>query len=546
MGERRGEAGDGGDGGDAGGGSDAGAAPGDVVPSVTVWRALMLAYLLFLAYPVSALVAFLDGPPDGLPARLPPGWSPATVVVAGMVALGAFVAGYLRLMWTPAWARASVRQPRRPPTGPSTGPAVDPMAGRSSLVPPVRPPRGVLAGLAALTGIAVAGTAVFGSGWAGLPIYVALAAGAWLPFRWTLPLSAALGLLAAGLAAAGGDPPIDAAILAVIATGGGVGMAGWMWLTGFVVELRAARAEVARLAVERERLRFARDLHDLLGHSLSLVAIKSELARRLLPRDPERAAREVADVEAVAREALAEVREAVGGYRRGDLAVELRRARMALRAAGVEPSVDVDAGDVGDLPPDAEAALAWAVREGVTNVARHAEAARCAVRVRRVPGAVVVEVVDDGAGVPGAGPAVAATAGAVQGSVPGGDRARDGAGTDAGTGPGPGREPRSDGHGLTGLAERAGALGGRMEAGPVPPGGFALRVTIPVPDDRIEERDGNGHGEVPGGTGRGEDHDDDHGGTGRGAAVPGGPGARPASAAPRPPSPAPASPVTAR
>ena len=143
-------------------------------------------------------------------------------------------------------------------------------------------------------------------------------------------------------------------------------------------ELLAARAELARLAVSQERERFARDLHDLLGHSLSVIAIKAELAGRLLPGLPERAAAEIADVEAVARQALTEVRETVSGYRRPTLDVVLAGARMALAAAGIE--TEVARAELG-LEEEAEAVLAWAGREGATNVIRHSAARHCTLRV---------------------------------------------------------------------------------------------------------------------------------------------------------------------
>ena len=141
-------------------------------------------------------------------------------------------------------------------------------------------------------------------------------------------------------------------------------------------ELTAARAELAQVAVAQERERFARDLHDLLGHSLSVIAIKAELARRLLPGEPDRAANEVEEVEQVARQALSEVRDAVSGYRQPTLDRELAGARMALSAAGIE--AEIRPSDA-TLAPEVEAVLAWAVREGATNVIRHSGAHRCTV-----------------------------------------------------------------------------------------------------------------------------------------------------------------------
>ena len=160
-------------------------------------------------------------------------------------------------------------------------------------------------------------------------------------------------------------------------------------------ELMEARAELALTAVAAERERFARDLHDLLGHSLSVIAIKAELAGRLLKLDPVRAAAEVADVEQVARQSLREVREAVSGYRQPTLEKELEGARVALTAAGIE--AEFERAPV-TLDPEVEAVLAWAVREGATNVIRHSGASHCQVRVRAGLSDAEVEVVDDGEG----------------------------------------------------------------------------------------------------------------------------------------------------
>jgi len=208
-------------------------------------------------------------------------------------------------------------------------------------------------------------------------------------------------------------------------------------------ELRETRAELARVAVAEERLRIARDLHDLLGHSLSVITLKSELAGRLVEADPERARGEMSEVEAVARRSLGEVREAVTAYRRPTLTAELAAARGTLAAADVAVTFDVAPG--AELPDAVNALLAWAVREGVTNVARHSGARHCAIRLS-LDGRAVLEIDDDG----------------------------DGGGTGEG------------GSGLAGLAERAGRLGGELSAGPRAGGGFRLRVAIPLPAE--EER----------------------------------------------------------
>jgi two-component system sensor histidine kinase DesK len=165
-------------------------------------------------------------------------------------------------------------------------------------------------------------------------------------------------------------------------------------------ELRLAREEIARLAVTNERLRIARDLHDLLGHNLSLIALKSELARRLLAVAPERAASEISDIEDVARTTLQEVREAVASYRQPTLASELQAAQEILAAAGIAYRYEGDAGISATLPSTVEAVLSWALREGVTNVIRHSRAHQCTVRVKQGSYDICVEVIDNGSGTP--------------------------------------------------------------------------------------------------------------------------------------------------
>jgi two-component system sensor histidine kinase DesK len=204
--------------------------------------------------------------------------------------------------------------------------------------------------------------------------------------------------------------------------------------------LTAAQNEIARLAVAEERARAARDLHDILGHSLTVIAVKAELAGRLLPLDPTRAAAEVDDVEKLAREALADIRGTVGAYRAVTLEEELASARTALYAAGI--TADVPA-TVDELPPARGELFGWAVREGVTNVVRHSGASKAVIRVRPDQ----VEIVDDGRG-PLAPPS--GTAG-------------------------------PSGHGLTGLRERAARLGGTVTVGRAAgEKGFLLRVSVPA------------------------------------------------------------------
>jgi two-component system, NarL family, sensor histidine kinase DesK len=214
-------------------------------------------------------------------------------------------------------------------------------------------------------------------------------------------------------------------------------------------QLSQARAELAEMAVAQERERFARDLHDLLGHSLSVIALKAELAGRMVSNDrPDDAAREVAELEQVARTALGEVREAVSGYRRPTLEGELAGARMALSAAGI--SAEVVQARVR-LDPAVEAVLAWTVREGATNVIRHSGARHCTLRITASLTDAGVEVIDDGAG-----------------------------GADGTSPPARTNGRSSGGHGIAGLAERARLLDGTLSAGALPDGGYRLAVTVPV------------------------------------------------------------------
>ena len=161
--------------------------------------------------------------------------------------------------------------------------------------------------------------------------------------------------------------------------------------------LQLSQAEVRRLAAVAERERIARDLHDLLGHTLSLVTIKAALAARLAARGDSRAEQEIREVERISRGALREVREAVTGFRRVDLDAELENARLACEAGGIVLTVDRAA---FDLPPDCAAVLAMCLREAVTNVVRHAAASRCRVGLVREGRWICLMVEDDGRGGP--------------------------------------------------------------------------------------------------------------------------------------------------
>jgi two-component system, NarL family, sensor histidine kinase DesK len=287
-------------------------------------------------------------------------------------------------------------------------------------------------------------------GWGFLFTYCAAGAAMIPPARYTLLSLMGLTVLAGCAPALGGADGGTA--IGFVASTAGIGLLMMLLrdLRARNDELTEARAELARLAVAEERERFARDMHDLLGHTLSVIALKAELAGRLVGSRPEDAAREIAEVERVARGALGEVRDAVSGYRQPTLSDELAGARMALSAAGV--SVEVNALDVA-LDPGVEAVLAWAVREGATNVIRHSGASRCSVSLAVGLTDASVEVADDGRG--------------------------------AGV--------SSSGHGLAGLRERAEALGGRVDAGACAGGGFRLRVQVPV----VAAPVGGGAGSLP-------------------------------------------------
>lgn len=206
--------------------------------------------------------------------------------------------------------------------------------------------------------------------------------------------------------------------------------------------LRVDNIRIERLATLSERERIARDLHDLLGHSLTGVLVRAQLVRRLVAEDPTRAAAEAGAIEDIARDALSQVRSAVSGWRHHALDAELDAARGALTAAGVELSVRQPA--AVSMSPQVEAALALAVREAVTNIVRHAAARRCTIAVVADGDEVRLTVGDDGVGMHGR---------TVEGS------------------------------GLAGMRERIAALGGRVERsgdGPGPGRGTTVQVAVPA------------------------------------------------------------------
>jgi two-component system sensor histidine kinase DesK len=199
--------------------------------------------------------------------------------------------------------------------------------------------------------------------------------------------------------------------------------------------LRLSQDEVRRLAATAERERIGRDLHDLLGHTLSLVALKADLAGRLLQRDPESARREIDELGQVARDALGQVRRAVTGIRAAGLAAELAAAKVLLESEGVELRVEVGE---GDLPPAQETVLALCLREAVTNIHRHARARCVRIRLHRDGQSWRLLVEDDGRG------------GAIRA-----------------------------GNGLDGMRERLQALGGSLHLEPAAPRGTRLLAELP-------------------------------------------------------------------
>lgn len=316
------------------------------------------------------------------------------------------------------------------------------------------PERWLYGVIGAQTALSLLLASTLGKNWLVLFVYVAVACGAALAparSRYAIPGVTAV-LAGVGVWVDSSRDLYPALIIPSLL--GGFAMVGIKQLVRTMRELREARETVAHLAATEERLRLARDLHDLLGHSLSLITLKSELAGRMLPDRPEDAAEQVADIEKVSRQALVDVREAVSGYRRPRLAAELASARDALGSAGISARIHAPE-KVPGLASDAESALAWALREAVTNVVRHSGATVCVVALdQAVPGA--------SAG----GPAAVTAAGTATLTV-----------SDDGRGPAPGHTP---GNGLTGLAERLILAGGTLRTTPAGDGGFRLTATVPL------------------------------------------------------------------
>ncbi|MGW7070136.1 sensor histidine kinase [Streptomyces sp. NPDC054855] len=299
--------------------------------------------------------------------------------------------------------------------------------------------------LLALTAVTLALAIGYGDSWLMFFPLLGLATGSVLRGRLLVPAGFALSITAAVVG--GLKDGWDAAGIAYGTFISVMVTAAILALSETVKELRSTREELARAAVEKERLRFSRDLHDLLGHTLSVIVVKAEATRRLAPRDLDAALGQVSDIESVGRQALTEIREAVTGYREGSLATELDRARDLLDAAGIEAVVRQSG---PPLAPQTAALLGWVVRESATNVVRHARATRCEIEVTGTAERTRLLITDDGRGV--------------------------GSGT--------------PGSGLKGLAERLAAAGGSLESGPASHGGFRVTAELPVTEPSPGPRSG--------------------------------------------------------
>ena len=268
----------------------------------------------------------------------------------------------------------------------------------------------------AIAGLGVADVVVVGEHGMACVVYVAVSTVMLFPPRWAavVVLLLAGGSIALGALVPGWESMVGLAFSVCAAALAVFGIRE-VWRRN--LELVQAHETNASLAVSNERNRFARDLHDILGHSLTVITVKAELARRMMDVDPERTRAELADLERLSREALADVRRAVEGYRELSLAGELARARVALEAAGIDARLPEPTPEV---PEGLHELFAWTLREGVTNVVRHSNAEHCSISVSPRS----VEVCDDGRST----------------------------------------RPLTPGNGLTGLRERAAAMGASVEA----------------------------------------------------------------------------------
>ncbi|WP_138733613.1 sensor histidine kinase, partial [Modestobacter excelsi] len=275
------------------------------------------------------------------------------------------------------------------------------------------------------------------------PLVVLIACSTVWPTRTLTVGGAGIGVLVGAVLLSVGRPAGQALILGALygltCTATALSFRFSVWVLDVVTQLERTRDVQARLAVAEERLRFARDLHDVMGRNLSTIAVKGQLAAELVRRGRAEAAEEVADISRIADESLREMRGVVGGYRSASLPGELAGARSVLRAAGVSCTVSGDE-EAALLPAAVQVALGWVVREAVTNVLRHSRATTCAITLSSAAGETELRVVNDGA---------------VE------------------------QADRRWGNGLTGVAERLDGTGGRL-ATVRDDGRFELTATLPV------------------------------------------------------------------
>ena len=388
-----------------------------------LWRLYQHAWLACLFFPLVSLVREPGSP-----------WH----LVLGLVALGFYATSYTWLMWPhPVHWAAQAR---------------------------TRSWRALLLWMV-LVVLALVFSLAYGSAWLWLFIGVAAIAGVLLPMRTAFAAVAILMFLPVFIVVGttggiGSIMQVDwrwPIALLLLVRGLGLDMIGMARMGNAIRELHTTRRELARLQVEEERLRLSRDLHDLLGQTLSMITLKSELARHLVKEEPDRCVQELSEIERVARKSLREVREAVAGYRQPRLESELEGARQLLEAAGIDYQIE----PISEaLPPETSAVIAWTVREGlrrgrlpierdgVTNIIRHSRAQYCLIRLMQKNGQVWAEVINDGD---------------KQERVE--------------------SVPVRPGLGLAGLRERVSALGGRMEAGPLTLSGkerFRVQVELPI------------------------------------------------------------------
>jgi two-component system sensor histidine kinase DesK len=296
----------------------------------------------------------------------------------------------------------------------------------------------------------------YGEAWLGMPVFVAASCLLVLTPRFAWP-AFALTSAADGVVTLRLVPGLNGFFYATISIAlDGLILFGASRLAVLVLWNRESRAELARMAVTQERLRFARDLHDLLGYSLSTITLKCELTRRILASQPQRADCELTEILQITRQALTEMSAVASGPGHLALEAELASAASTLTGAGIE--VTISTGHQA-VPQITETVLATATREGITNLLRHSKASRCVIETRRAGGQVLLRIANDGAsGVTSTPPAAYS---------PGG-------------------------HGLVNLAYRAQMLGGEVRAGPRQDGWFELTAVLPLPADGAPGDHGKG------------------------------------------------------